>query len=558
MIATPESVERLDRLARLVRKWLIGVGGLVSVIALSTLALRYRAGAALGPTQVQIGLFGGLTLLSGLFHAPAYAIAAAIARARERRPVELRPVSPRQRAVLTAATLVALIFRVVMVSAYWPDHHVVSGMPLWDAEMARNLLAGRGWSVNWAFVERMDRVEGATQKTVDPEDFLPADDAAPGAIAPLPELHTPGYSVWLAISFALGGAKRFIYSQWMQAALDSSVCLLVFGIARRLWSNTAGVFAACFYALSPGHVYLAIQPVAAATDSFWVVLIGYGLVRLAIDSASNRSVVPAMGCIVIGASLGTAMNTLAFALPLVSAGGAVALSLFFRRAWRLAFFLIAAHALVLLALVPWGLRLQRVYGEFAVTRQTVWQHTWEVWGAIPNPWGLVLNTEGGGKDDAFFKWIETNCGARCSTPMTRENFTRDYLFKEVISSPQFPLHIVRLVAKQIPGIVYVSRLPVEDPYVGRTPAGQAFALFLAVVNIAVLAMFPAAAFGLLVLSMRRATALAAWLALVPTAFLVVFSLVLFIEHRKTTQAYGYLMALAGVGCAACWSQRVED
>lgn len=544
-----------DRVARVVRAGLIGSGGTGTLLTLLALALRVHRGGPIGPTQLHIGAIAVAILIAGLLRAPARVLAQAFMRARAGAPVEIEPVTRRQRGLLASAVLVALVFRLVMISVYWPSHQIVTGMVLWDAEMARNLLKGRGWTLNWGFVERLDRVVIERGKTVDPQEFYPVDDSKPGALDTFQlYAHTPGHSVWLALSFLLGGSHRFIYSQWMQAALDSLACLLVFGIGRRLWSNTAGVAGALIYALSPGHVYLAIQPAAAATDSFWVLLIGYGAVRLARAVASRTSVAPGLVAVVAGTVCGTMMNTLAFTLPLAAAGGAALAGFFVRPAWRIAGYLVLAHLLVVLALVPWGLRTKRVYGHFAETRQTFWQHTWETLGAVPNPWGLQLVTESGGKDDAYFVWIRANCPAPC-WPFEREAFTRDYLLKNVFTSPQFPVHLLRLVKMQLPGVVYVSRLPVDNPYVGEGIAGRIFAAALSVINVAVLLLFPAALVGLVFLTVRKSTAVAAWVGLAPSVFLIVFSLVLFIEHRKTTQAYGYLMALAGVACAACLNPR---
>lgn len=549
---------RADDGARAVRVCLIVCGAAVTLLALVAVALRVRSGASVGPTQWQIGLVGLAVLIAGVLRRPARALAGVLARARTAAPVEMLPVTRRQRTGLAAIVLLALVFRLAMISVYWPSHQIVTGMVLWDAEMARNLIQGRGWTLNWEFVQRLDRAVVQRGATVDPQDFYPVDDSKPGALAPLPfYAHTPGYPIWLALSFLLGGSHRFIYAQWAQAALDSVACLLVFGIGRRLWSNTAGVFGALLYAWSPGLAYLAIQPVAAATDSFWVLLIGYGVVRLACDVTAGKPVAAGLIAVVVGAAVGTAMNTLAFTLPLAAAGAAALAGVLARPAWRIAGYLCLAHLLVVLVLVPWGLRNKRVYGQFAETRQTFWQHTWETLGAVPNPWGLALETESGGKDDAFYRWVDANCPAPC-WPFDREAFTRDYLMRRVFPSRHFPVHVFRLVAKQFPGIVYVSRLPVDKPYAGNGVAGRAFGAALSIINIAVLLLFPAALVGLVVIAARKSTALAAWVALGPSLFLVAFSLVLFIEHRKTTQAYGYLTALAGVACAACLNPRADN
>jgi hypothetical protein len=558
-MSTVGSLETSGVLSQRIRALLVGLGAVVVVLAIAAVSWRIARGGVVGPTQLELLLAGVVLLALGVAPAPSRALAHAVTDARRRAPVVVRPTTSRQRVALAAIVAAACAFRLVMIGAYWPTHQIVSGMPLWDAEMARNLLQGRGWMLNWEFVERMNRAVVEQGRTVDLQDFYPVDDARPGAIQKLPfYAHTPGYAVWLAASFVLGGSHRFIYSQWMQAALDAMACLLVFGIGRRLWSAGAGIAGAVIYALSPGSVYLAIQPVAAATDSFWVLLVGYGIVRLATGAPWTRDMWIGLAAVVAAAVCGAMMNTLAYTLPLAAAGGAVLIALIDRRAWRVALSLALAHALVFVLLVPWGLRNLRVYGEFAETRQTFWQHTWETLGAIPNPWGLVLESPtGGGKDDAFYEWIRVNCPAPC-WPSDREAFTRGYLLKNVFTSPRFPMHVVRLVIKQFPGIVYVSRLPADQPYAGSGPAGRAFAAFLSAINFAMLLLWPAALVGLVLLTIRKTTAVAAWAALTPSVFLIVFSLVLFIEHRKTTQALGYITALAGVAVWAAIDARRQQ
>jgi hypothetical protein len=455
---------------------------------------------------------------------------------------------------LAAIVAIALTFRLVMAGVYWPSNQMVMGMALWDAEMARNLLQGRGWVLNWDHVLTMDRAVVARGAMVDPQDFLPADDARAGALAPFAQFaHTPGYSVWLAASFALGGAQRFVYSQWMQAALDAAACLCVFGIGRRLWSIRAGIFGAIAYALSPAHAYVAVQTVAAATDSFWTLLVGYGAVRMWDAQRRGQSLAPGLTAVVAGSTAGALMNSAAFALPLVLAGATAIIAFAARSVARLVPFFLAAQMAVMALLTPWALRNKQVYGQFTFTRQTFWQFAWETLGSVPNPWGLAI----GDNDIAYWAWISARCPEPCS-PDTRETVTRDYLVRDVFRSPQFPGHMVRLIATQLPGLVYVSRLPADKPFIAHGPAQQALALGLRGLNVLALLIWPAALFGLTLLTLREATAAGAWIGLAPTLFLIGFSLVFYIEHRKTTPAFGYLLAMSGVAVAGLGERHAAD
>ena len=121
---------------------------------------------------------------------------------------------------------------------------------------------------------------------------------------------------------------------------------------------------------------------------------------------------------------------------------------------------------------------------------------------------------------------------------------------EVVPSRQFLPLIVRASLKRLPGFVYASRLPADKPFVGDSAAGRMFAVILRVLNVAALALWPAALLGLALVTLRASRAPAAWLGLGPTAFLLAFSLIFFVEHRKTTPAYGYMLSLAGIAGAA--------
>jgi len=528
-----------------IRLALLAGGALLAGLVLVS-SLRAHRSDGMGPAQRQVLMLGALGMLAGLIPAVPRRIAGVLARAATRRSRTLEPVTPSRRWQLAGIVALALAFRLLMAGVYWPSNQMVMGMALWDAEMARNLLQGRGWVLNWDHVLTMDRALVERRAMVDPQDFLPVDDSRPGALAPFADFpHTAGYSLWLACSFVLGGAQRFVYSQWMQSALDAAACLCVFGIGRRLWSSQAGVIGALAYALSPAHAYLVIQTVAAATDSFWAILVAYGAVRAWDAHVHGQSPVPGLLFVAGGSAAGAAMNSASFVLPAVLAGWALIVGIVARPARSLVPYFLAAQVAVVVLLLPWALRNKQVYGQLAFTRQTVWQFAWETLGSVPNPWGLAI----GNNDIAYWDWVHANCPGPC-TPAVREAFTRDYLIRQVFTSPQFPGHMVRLIAMQLPGLVYVSRLPADKPLIAHTTLESALAAGLRALNVAVLLIWPAACFGLVLLTIQRSSAVGAWIGLAPTLFIIVFSLVFYIEHRKTTPAFGYLFAMSGVAAAA--------
>lgn len=540
-----------ERFRPRIRVVLVASGALLAGLVLGSSVLAHRSDG-LGPAQRQVLGLGVLGMMAGLIPAVPRLIATVLAGAATRRARSLDPldpldtVTPSRRWQLAGVVALALTFRLVMAGVYWPSNQMVMGMALWDAEMARNLLQGRGWILNWEFVQKLDRAVVARGTMVDPQDYLPADDSRPGALAPFAEFpHTPGYSLWLASSFALGRAQRFVYSQWMQAALDAAACVFIFGIGRRLWSSLAGVIGAFAYALSPAQAYLAIQTVAAATDSFWTILVAYGAVRAWDAHRRGESLVPGLVCVIGGSAAGAAMDSASFVLPAVLAGWTLIVGVIARPARPLVPYFLAAQIAVMALLLPWALRNKQVYGQLAFTRQTVWQFMWETLGSVPNPWGLAI----GDNDIVYWNWVHAHCPSPCS-PAAREAFTRDYLVGQVFTSPRFPGHMVRLIAHQLPGLVYVSRLPADKPLIARDAIGRALAASLRTLNVAALLIWPAALFGLVLLTLRPSSAAGAWIGLAPTIFIITFSLLFYIEHRKTTPAFGYLLAMSGVAAAA--------
>lgn len=447
---------------------------------------------------------------------------------------------------------VAWTFRAVMLVGYVPASPWVADMVLWDAEMGRNLKEGRGWVLNEPLVIRIIGTQNAQKKQIDIAEFLPApEDSNPASFKRFTTwAHTPGYSLWFALSYLLGGSERYIHSRILQAFFDGLACLFLFGIGRRLWSRSAGYIAAGLYAFSPAHVFLANLPVSSCLDSFAFLGVAYGIVRIGSDVAAGyrawKGVVVAGLCTAFGA----AMNSAAFMLPLVAVVAALALAPFARQARRMVVWLMLVWCLAFAVLAPWGFRNLKVNGQFTLMRQTFWQFAWETLGEIPNPWGLALEN-----DAPYWRWTAQNCPDPCPPPV-REATVRNYLFKEVFSSPQFPGHVVKLAVLRVPRLVSVIRsLPLGVISTEIPPDFQKTLFkFLRVLDTAMLAVFPLALAGLLcALFLRKKAAVVTIVALAPSVFVVFFSLVFFVEVRKTLPAYGFLFALAGIAVSAAWN-----
>src|SRR5207244_2410762 len=126
------------------------------------------------------------------------------------------------RSILTpsAIVLAALGFRLWMLSSFLPLGPWVAAQTLTDAEMGRNLRAGHGWVANAQMIEKATAADAARNEMVDLQDLLPVNDVPERRIT-VGSAHSPGYSLWFAASYWLGGAARYRYSQIMQAVLDA-------------------------------------------------------------------------------------------------------------------------------------------------------------------------------------------------------------------------------------------------------------------------------------------------------------------------------------------------
>lgn len=430
-------------------------------------------------------------------------------------------------------------FRLWLLHAFVPGAPWVANLTLADAEMGRNLLAGRGWVANQDLVDRAVHAQEGRPLMVDLQDLLPADDAKPGVMVTPGSAHSPGYSIWFAVSYWLGGDIRYVYSQIMQGALDAGACFLLFAIGRRVWSTGAGLAAALWYAVSPAHAFLANLTVAASTDSFWFIAVAYGAVRAWCVLAEGRRPWMETGFIAAAAFGGAAMNSTSFVLPLVVAGFALAAAILDRRALRLVPYFVAAQLLVVLALAPWALRNNRLFGQLSPVRGSFWQLAYASWGELPNPWGLGFD------DKYYWNWIQENCPG-CD-PGQQVVAIRTYIQREVLPSPGFMRHVARLVTLRLPRLLTVAQM---EPGFEGSPASGAMRGALrwwirasdALVPIVALAIVA----GLLLVIFRQGRAGPAALALAPSVFLICFSLVFYVELRKTVPAYGVLFVLAGI------------
>lgn len=158
-------------------------------------------------------------------------------------------------------------------------------------------------------------------------------------------IYPPGYPLWLAFIYALGGVQSAAAVQSVQCVLDALSVLLIVGIGVAAYGWRVGSAAGILAALSPLLALYGVTPLADAPTS-WVVLCGVWMLLLA---AKRRSIAWALCAgLLVGASCWLRANAL-----LLAAWWSLGLLLFTLTGWRNKMRLSAAIILgAALAIVP--------------------------------------------------------------------------------------------------------------------------------------------------------------------------------------------------------------
>jgi 4-amino-4-deoxy-L-arabinose transferase-like glycosyltransferase len=170
-------------------------------------------------------------------------------------------------------------------------------------------------------------------------------------------IYMPGYVLLLAAVQALGGG--LLAAKLVGVVLSGGAAWPVFGIAARLFDRRAGVIAATLYALWPAGIAVASVTGTDMPAAALLITATYLLVRLGEHH-------PWRAAVLFGLVLGLAATVRAVAVPLA----ALALFYWLAAGARLPAALArtaAGCAVAALVLLPWGIRNQRLYGEFFLT-----------------------------------------------------------------------------------------------------------------------------------------------------------------------------------------------
>ena len=186
-------------------------------------------------------------------------------------------------------------------------------------------------------------------------------------------IYPPGYPLWMASIYAMGGDRSPVAVQRVQLLLDSFAILLLVGIGATAFGWNVGVAAGVLGALAPLMALAGATPNVDAPTN-WLVL---GAVWLLLLAAKRKTIAHAIAA---GALLGLAcwlrVNPLLMFVP-----WAVALTMFVQASWRRKFCLGAALALsTLLVISPVVIRNLVVFSpQFAPTGLGI---GWNLWAGM--------------------------------------------------------------------------------------------------------------------------------------------------------------------------------
>ena len=92
-------------------------------------------------------------------------------------------------------------------------------------------------------------------------------------------IRLPGYPLFLAACFLLFGREHYTAVLLAQAAIDLGTCLLLGGLARRIFGRRAGIAAIWLAAICPFTAYYVAAPLTETLTLFCIALAFYALLR---------------------------------------------------------------------------------------------------------------------------------------------------------------------------------------------------------------------------------------------------------------------------------------
>ena len=263
------------------------------------------------------------------------------------------------------------------------------GGQAYHGELARNLVAGRGFVIDEEYINSILKIVNETNIVPDIEDVKPPEHE----VFTNYYLLTPGTSALLAGTYLLFGEYRFIYLSVIQAVIDSFGCIFLFLLGKELFNRRIGLIAAFLYAIWLPIAFVSTWPNQDALMPFITLVCFYFLV-LAVRKKSVRFFV--ISGLVAG--IGCYFQPTLLLLPVMFGVGLFIYGLrktnLRENAATVAKMTAIMMATLIIIVAPWVIRNYVISGDLYVgMRGELWQGIWEGFGEFDNPFGASLSDE---------------------------------------------------------------------------------------------------------------------------------------------------------------------
>lgn len=326
------------------------------------------------------------------------------------------------------------------------------GMAIWHGEAARNLVEGRGFVVDKAYLKDMAIKINEANYLIDISDITPPPNEQFDAVYQI----APGTPLLLASTYWVFGEYRYIYLRILQALIDTFGCLIIFLLGRELFSKRVGLISAGIYALFLPIAFLSTLVMHDALMPFFILASLY-LFVMGVRRSSIKYY--AMSAFVVAISAYFQPSTLF--LPIMYGFGLFVYSIRKSGFWTKLMNIIKVTAVmmtvVVIMVVPWVIRNHQVTGVWSPSlRVGVWAGIWEGIGEFPdNPIGAKL------ADDYALKVAQKELGY--DVEYGSREF--DAVFKPKILNliKEYPSWYAGAILRRIPStIFYVNGLGIEE------------------------------------------------------------------------------------------------
>lgn len=353
--------------------------------------------------------------------------------------------------------LLALAVRLPMLFTQHDDY-ASGGITTAMGLVARNVLAGRGLVETTGPDEilRLYDRQQAEGRLLDIAEFpYPPDPPTRPLIQRM-----PGYPLFLAAVWRITGTQRYLPAQAVQVVLGALLPLFLYGAARRLFGEAAGLAAGALTAVNFPMARLSVVPLYDG----WILLLAGLIVWLVVRAEGRGHPLLDWACLGLVAAAGVYFKSTFLIVPPLLAAAVVPRLGLRRAALRGA----VALGVPLLALLPWVVRNERIHHRPILTNTFFWATVWEGFGEIDNDFGAVLD------DRATFAMVTAGRPEITYASPEYDDLLKPRVLEVLRTRPGF---LLRLAAHRL-----VRGLFLPDDRWGIPPAegpGRSFAAFRA-------------------------------------------------------------------------------